>query len=285
VQSDNNLWDEYDLARVNGDAKAMAHWRAAIVECHLGFLINYANRTAFKSWSQDRKVEYLHELVIIALSRVDSYNRQRGTKFITHIYRALQPARWKLEGNYSPISTGYETQRLYASIRRHQSEAFGRASVFTIEELSEKLSDAHGKSIGTERVRRIIESPYVISGDQQIPGKKDASPSDVMTVFESISSDVNIENDVASDFEKEDSIQRVREALRSLDLDFLDRQIVDCILSAAPRSVFKAPNEKPVVMSPGPSTDSQLAIKLGYPKKQVTEARERLEEKLRLVLA
>jgi len=283
MESDAPLWEALAEARHANNDALVASFRAQIVEHHLGFFINYARANAFASWNEDQVTEYLHEIVLVALAKVDAYDPTRGAKFVTHVKPYLQPVRWKLEGNAAPIRTGYETQRLHALIRRRQSEAMGEGIELSLEDLAAQLSEAHGKSIGIERVRRIVERPRVVSGDEVMPSTDD------FTVFETVTDDLDIESALLEQEDRDATSQAVQEALASLDLTEIEAFIVAEVFMAEPRKVVGGE-----VVARGPLSDREVAQGFADPKVKpndlreleqgVRDLREALAEKLRFFL-
>ena len=157
---DGPLWHEYWSACSDDEAK---HVAGRIVEHHFGFLVDYARRTAQRSWNAETREDYLHELVLVALARVPEYRHDRNAKFVTFLSPYLRPVRWKLVGNTSHVRVGYETARLTAEVDRLLGDG-----VTDIEAIAAHLSDLHGKRIGVERVRRIVSRPRAMYGDETI---------------------------------------------------------------------------------------------------------------------
>jgi len=275
MHDDKELWKKYHAALAAGDEDTAKKTRAEIVELHLGFFRQYAQRTAFPSWTQDQKDEYYHELVLVAASKVDTYDPERGAKFITHVKPYLQPVRWKIEASRQAIPTGYETARLRALVRRRQSEAMGRGEELTHEELAAELSQVHGKKIGVKRVARIVESPVIVSGDQTLPTGTDKA----VTIFDRVSSQDDVADVVQASLESEQAIDAVRSALADLNPSPAEVQIIERVFMAAPRVV-----DGSEVLSPGPASDADLARDLGIPEASVAELREVLADRLRWLL-
>ena len=276
MRDDRHLWTDYHQARDSGDVEKARRLASAIVEHHLGFAIDYARRTAFGSWDEDTIQEYVAELVLIMLARVPFYDTSSRARFVTYCKPFFQPVRWKIGGNTRPIRQGYETERLSALIRRLQTEAMGEGQALSVEELASILSERHGKSIGVERVRRIVESPQVTSGDSSLRHNGHEMP---VSVWDLLSADDDPADQVAEDAESDDRASMVWEALTELDLNELEMTIVTDVFMAPPRKVVGSE-----VVDPGPASDRDLSARLGVPEQHIGQLREHLAGRLRDLL-
>lgn len=159
ASNDRHLWDAYDQATSDTDRRLIA---GQIVEAHMGFLIEYANRHRQYYWDSTQRAEYVQELVMVALERVPGYDRSRGAAFISYVRPFLQPVKWKMLGACSTIQVGYETARLTIEVNRMVAEGENDP-----DRLAAHLSRLHGKKIGVGRVRKLLARPRVLSGDKE----------------------------------------------------------------------------------------------------------------------
>ena len=277
---DCDLWLALAAAKEDCDEVKTAQVRSQIVETHLGFFVSYAHDTAFKSWSESEVQGYLHEIILVVMSLVDRFDPERGVKFISFCRPYLRPIAWKVQAMRGTVWNGYETERLRALIRRRQSEAMGRGEVLSIEDLADQLAVVHGKRITVGRVRRIIESPAVISGDSMVNIGGEEGP----TIFDKLTDD----SDPTERIEREEKIEAVRTVLASLTLGQLEVAIVTKVLMASPyreHTFTENGRQIRVVMDAGPASDRSLAEQFGLTVGEVVERRERLMEMLRHLLS
>jgi DNA-directed RNA polymerase specialized sigma subunit len=173
---DGALWVAYDTATDEEQKRDLAR---RIVELHLPFLRWYVEKTAFPYWPAHVREEYLAELVIVALTRVPSYNRLRlghggkVAKFVTFLKPYLQGVRWDISAREAPLRVGRETRRMRADAQRFMWEESQAGREPTWEAIAEAVSLAHGKPVSVERIQRIVNPPTVVSGDEPVGENKD----------------------------------------------------------------------------------------------------------------
>jgi hypothetical protein len=275
---DTALWNAYDAAVAAGqDSRPHA---AAIVEFHLGFLRDYAQRTIWPAMDLD---EYVAELVCVAMVRVGHYDRThtghggRVAVFPTYLRPYLQEVRWRITAAAADLPTGKETRRMIAAAQQCIGEraALGEADP-TPEEIDDYVSSRLGKRIGIGRIERALAMPVVERGDARVTTDTegaelwdrlaDATPSPETQVIAAIEAD-----ELAAD---------VAGALAAAELTELDKALIAERLMAPPRRVLDGE-----VVSFGPAPYRVLAERYGLSSTEVKAAEEALKDRLRDLLA
>lgn len=166
---DRALWLAYETSSSDQERRRIG---GEIVAMHMGFLRQYAAKTAFPFWDEQVREDYLQELCLVALAKVPLYDRtrrgheQKTATFPTFIRKHLLDVRWRVAGREEAFSTGKETRRMIADVHflqwKHLSAGLEPP---TLEELAEHLSLRHGKTVSPGRIQRLISRPYVESVD------------------------------------------------------------------------------------------------------------------------
>lgn len=259
---DGALWVAYDTSTDDDQRRDLAK---RIVEMHLPFLRWYVEKTAFPYWPAHVREEYLAELVIVALSRVPTYNRLRlghggkVAKFVTFLKPYLQGVRWDISAREAPIRVGRETRRMRADAQRFIREESQAGKEPSWEEIAEAVSRAHGKQVSADRIRRIVNPPSVVSGDETVGDNQDARW-DVETVPAESAEDAFIARE-----ELDGLTESVRNAIADLATTPLERVIVMQRLMAEPGSKWshREVSEKcSVSMAEAARVERDLAAKL-----------------------
>ncbi len=197
------LWREFWDARDAGDEERIRVNRTAIVERHLRFIYQLANRTRPRNWNRETVDEYVAELVVVALELVDRYDPSKGADFLTYLRRSHYAARNRVFASRAPFS-GMDTNSLSARRRvEHELVVHGPMT-------SEQMRAALG--LPAERRRGRIGLDSLLAA----PDLVDAE------VVEHASS-----RDVGAHAERVDLRERVRRVVDGLELDARDRIIVE----------------------------------------------------------
>ncbi len=227
---DGTLWLAYETA----DESARQDLARRLVETHLPFLRYYAARTAFPYWPDNVREEYLQELVIVALGKVQSYNRLRigesgkVAKFVTYLKPYLQGVRWDISAREAPMRVGRETRRMRADAQRFIWERQQTGVEPTWDEVADAVSRAHGKKVSAERVERIVNPPAVTSGDAVV-----TEDGDELWSIVGITED-SAEAQVVDAVFQEQTAKRVRRAVQSIVESDLEEALVMDRLMAVP---------------------------------------------------
>ena len=258
AHEDAHLWEALAQARKVSDDSEVRRLRAEIVWTHHGFIVDYARRHAFRSWDPELVDEYIHELVEVALGRVETFQPERGIKFVTYIKPFFMPQRFKIQGDRAAIRVGHETARLAQMIHRHLTEQESLGLRPSLEEITEHVRSHYRSTIGPERVRRIVEAPRIISGDQA--GEDGA-------LWDHAPASEGAEGEWFAQVDREDTTYAVVSALSSMNLDPLNLAIV--------REVF---------MAAEPITTAELAERFEVTTAHVVAQKEHLAARLRDLL-
>ena len=166
---DRALWLAYETSDSGEERSRIG---GEIVAMHMGFLRQYASKTAFPFWDAEVREDYLQELCLVALAKVPLYDRtrrgheDRTATFPTFIRKHLLDVRWRVAGREEAFSTGKETRRMMADIHHLQwKHTAAGLEPPTVEELAEHLSLRHGKTVTPGRIQRLISRPFVESVD------------------------------------------------------------------------------------------------------------------------
>lgn len=277
---DAHLWEAYDKAiEANEDAVA-AKIAASIVEFHGGFIYKYAVDTAFPQWTKDQVKEYYHELIVIAMEKLPSYDRDRvstnglTSSFINYLKPHLKAARWKTATEQDLIKHGVETRRLKADLERYLEQQQQMDHSPSVEEMAEYLTTLHGKHakpIREGQVRRLLDQPKVMWADAAVTEEEGASHWDIIPAIEE-----SVETQVIQSDETEERSKAVLEALTAAGLSDIERCIVAERLMMAPRRIVDG-----VIISPGPTTLTALGDRFGLKPEAVRRCEQQLVERLR----
>jgi DNA-directed RNA polymerase sigma subunit (sigma70/sigma32) len=276
-QGDDELWAVYFAAADDASRREVA---AAIVEHHLGFIRQYANRTALQSWRRDEVEAYVNELVIVAMKQVHRYDpdHAKQASFATFLRKSFPAVKWKLTAREdSAIPKGYETERLRVGMKAfiQATEAVEHRTP-TMAEVCEHLGKVHGKKITPGRLQGILDEPMVSSGDEFV-GDDDggtarwdgrgmptaADPADIV--------EARLTDSAASEL--------VADLLAQVPLTDLEKAVMVERLMAPPREKMDG-----VVINPGPTPHRVLGRRFGISSEEVREAEAALLSKFRGVL-
>lgn len=272
---DRALWLAYETA---GSEVEKLRITGLIVERHIGFVRSYAQRTCFPYWSEAVVEEYVQELVLEALRRIDGYRRHhrghegRLATFPTYLKPYLQPVRWAIAGREAPLPVGRETRRMRADaqrfIREYQQHHAGEDPPW--EDVAAAVSRAHGKKVSAARIQRIAKPPSVVSGD-------DTGPDGVGARWEREAPDVtSFEDAIVDADERAEMVAAVQAAVLAETVTPLERAIVHLRLMAPRREVIAGE-----VRSPGPLTHRELSQRHGVTPAEVARVERSLSERLR----
>ena len=282
IRQDTHLWERYDAAAAAGDEKGKRAAGAAIVENHKGFFLKYANETAFPQWDRDTRTEYFHELLCLALEKVEIYDRERlstngrTSSFINFVKPALKSVRWKVATEQDLIKHGVETRRLKADLERWNAAQLSERGVYpTTTEMAEFLTELHGKRqkpIREGQVRRLLDQPKVTWADAPNSAEDDG---DGWELLASVNAETPEEEFIAAN-EEATRTNAVYEALAAVGLTDLEKCLVAERLMQASRRVVDG-----IEVSPGPTTLSALAQRFGMRPEAVRKAEQDLVIRLR----
>jgi hypothetical protein len=229
---DGALWLAYETCEDDATRTALAK---KIVSTHLPFLRYYAAQTAFPYWSEQVREEYLHELVIVAIGKVPTYNRLRiggssgkVAKFVTYLKPYLQGVRWDISAREAPIPVGRETRRMRADAQRFIREREASSLEWTWDDVADAVSRAHGKTVSPTRIERIVNGIQVVSGDA-VAGED----GEELWSVEAPAAP-SVEDQVVDGVARGRLSLAVQNVINDLELDDLDRAIVTDRLMAPP---------------------------------------------------
>ncbi len=254
MQPDDHLWEAFNRAKVEKDEAALVKARAAIVEHHLSFFKQYVSRTAPASWDADTRLEYLHEIVIIALQKVDTFDPSYDAKFVTYVRKSLRMERNKHQARQSTIWKGNESTRIEAQIKYLKDRALLTQLPLTLEQIQEEVSKSHGKTITKSRLMGIMNQPRVVSTETAIEDSDDD-----MTLGEILTyKDDDMQDTVAEREHTEMIKKRVREAIAKINPTTNELVVIERVLMAPPKIV-----ESGTVIESGPLSEVELGKALG----------------------
>lgn len=278
--TDAHLWHAYETAADDAARRVVA---AELVKFHMGFIVKYANDTAFPYWSPSVIDEYIQELVIAVMEKIPTYDRCRltdegyNTSFIGYVKPALKPVRWRVAADQDLIRHGVETRRMKADLERWlETEQATNGVVPSHEEMAEYLTRAHGKTAKPVRegqVRRLLDQPQFVWADGDTDDI-DATGSTWETIT---NKDAQSMEDAYIDADEErERAAAVTSALAAANLSRLEKALVAERLMMAPRRIVDGE-----AVSPGPTTYTDLAKRFKLRTDEVRQAEQDLLERLR----
>lgn len=278
--TDAHLWKEYEQAADDAARRKVA---SKLVEFHMGFIVKYANDTAFPYWPKHVIDEYIQELVIAVMEKIPSYDRCRvtdeghNTSFIGYVKPSLKPVRWRVAADQDLIRHGVETRRMKADLERWlEQEHATTGQTPSHEEMAEYLTRLHGKSAKPVRegqVRRLLDQPQFVWADGGADNDETVASSwDTLTAKDAQS----IEDAYLDADEERLRAQAVTDALAAAGLSSLEKAIVAERLMMAPRRIVDGDE-----VSPGPTTYTNLAKRFKVRPEDVRQTEQDLLERLR----
>lgn len=251
---DAHLWDAYQRAREEGDEPAERRALDAIVNFHYGFILTYANKYAFKTWSKSTFDDYVQDLFLVMIERIPGYDPTNAATFPTYLRPYLQPVFWKVRGE-GPITVGRETSRIRAAAE--QSNAWKENPGNVTQELVDAVSTKEGKAFTRSRVEGAI--------------RLSVKPIDKFSQNTYLPAIPDIADEIADRSESEWKSTAVRRRLNELDLTDLEWDLV---------RVLEGPDYK----GDRVPTPLDLAIKYGVSEKYVKDVKRLLVALLREAL-
>lgn len=271
MNGDRQLWDAYRQARTETDRRVAA---AEIVTHWDGWIRWYARKHAFPFWTEEVVDEYVHELVLVALTKIPAYDpdHKAGANFGTFLRPYLQGVRWTVAGSHSDIPVGRETRRMRADAHQIQNdfEAAGLEPP-SLEQIAAFVSRKHGKKVTPARIARILDMPAVVRGDA--PAGED------LTVWQTIpDTAVDVADEMVAVEERQEAIVAVRKALKRVCSSDLDWVLAERLMAPAKRQVGGE------TVDTGPASYYAIGRRFGLTVDQVVAAEDALKGRLREVI-
>lgn len=239
ARRDAHLWVAYATAPNDAARKELA---TQIISCHLGFIRQYANATAFPQWNADLRDEYMHELVAEAMKRIPAYDRRRinsegrTASYLTYMKPYLLEVRWRLAGREAPIPVGKETVRMRAFGQRFISEALRDGHPHpTWEKVAAAIGEAHGKSVSPERAELLCRPAPVLRPDANTSDSDSPAAWSALPVLSDSAEDVAVSSET-----QHRVTEAVSEAVRTHATTPTRQALVERRLSAAKPVAMKA---------------------------------------------
>ena len=266
--NDRPLWEAYWAARAEGDEGRCRLIGGAILECHRGFMIQYANGTKFPSWDASVVRDYQSELIAVALEKMPEYDASRAS-FPTFVKRYWQETKWKIQIQQQLITTGIETARLRVAadgfVNEFRDENGRDPSLTEVAEWLTVRFSKHRRPVGVAQAARLVEK-VVVERPDEVPMDGDG-----VDGWSLIAAAVSVEDVVIDALDGREVAAAIADALLDTVTTDLERDIVRRRLMPPPRHIVDGQ-----VICPGPESHSSLASAHGCSTSMVKATEEDL---------